>query len=80
VQVLPLFDDMAYGCVTHPSNEDAAVAQHMQKSVQTWEGLLTATSGALVPENGFWYLINFEWWAGKWYYKSSSQQPAILQV
>jgi len=36
-------------CVTHPSDNVLEVAKHMQGSVFTWEGLLHATGGALVP-------------------------------
>ncbi len=46
-------------CVTHPSNNILQVASHMQGSVTSWEGLLRATGGALVPDKCFWYLIDF---------------------
>jgi len=44
------------------------VASHMQGSVSTWEGLLCATGGALVPDKCFWYLIDFKLQNGKWNY------------
>ncbi len=53
-------------CVTHPSNNIFQVASHMQGSVSTWEGLLRATGGALVPDKCFCYLIDFEPHHGKW--------------
>jgi hypothetical protein len=31
----------------------------LQQSVDTWEGSLKATCGAIVPEKTFWYLIDF---------------------
>jgi len=34
----------------------------------TWEALLSATGGALVPEKCFWYLISFEFHGSKWRY------------
>ncbi len=67
-------------CVTHPSNCIKQVAQHMQGSVSTWEGLLRATGGALVPDKCFWYLIDFKSRHGKWHYCSVASTPAFLYV
>jgi hypothetical protein len=36
----------------------------MQQSITSWEGSLSATSGALVPKKTFWYLVYFVWHAG----------------
>jgi len=55
-------------CVMHPSNDIVQVAKHMQGLVFTWEGLLWATGGALVPDKCFWYLINFDHKNRKWHY------------
>jgi len=55
-------------CVMHPSNDIVQVTKHMQGLVSTWEGLLCATGGALVPDKCFWYLINFKHKNGKWNY------------
>jgi hypothetical protein len=41
-------------------------------------GGLKATCGALVPEKTCWYLIDFKWTAGKWFYKSSADCPGSL--
>jgi len=67
-------------CVTHPSNSIKQVASHMQGSITTWEGLLHATGGALVPDKCFWYLIDFESCHGKWTYCSVEDSPASLFV
>ncbi len=67
-------------CVAHSSNDATKVTVQMQGLVKLWEGLLTATSGALASERCFWYLINFGWRARKWYYKSCSQHPATLHI
>jgi len=72
-------DDMDL-CVTHPSNKGSEVAKHMQGSVSTWEGLLCATKGALVPEKCFWYLIDFEHRNGKWDYLPMTRLPGTLFV
>ncbi len=46
------------------TNEEIVAA--LQESVDTWEGGLNATSGAIVPEKTFWFLIDFAWSAGQW--------------
>jgi hypothetical protein len=38
----------------------------LQIAVDTWEGGLKATCGAIVPEKTFWYLTDFQWAAGMW--------------
>jgi hypothetical protein len=53
------------------SKEVVAALQH---SVDTWEGGLQATGGEIVPET-FWYLVDFEWVAGKWYYRAIKDTP-----
>jgi len=50
----------------------AVVAKWMQELVTTWEVLLSATGGALVPEKCFWYMIGFEFQGFKWKYLSPS--------
>jgi hypothetical protein len=37
----------------------------LQRAVDTWEGGLKSTCGAIVPEKTFWYLIDFKWSSGK---------------
>jgi hypothetical protein len=32
----------------------------------------------LVPEKTYWYLIDFKWTAGKWYFKSTADCPGSL--
>jgi hypothetical protein len=50
----------------------------LQKSVDTWERGLNATSGAIVAEKTFWFLIDFAWKAGQWRYKSIEESPGKL--
>jgi len=62
--------------VTDSADSVFAVVQKMQDSVATWEALLSATGGALVPEKCFWYLISFEFQGSKWHYdKQRAPQP-----
>jgi hypothetical protein len=41
----------------------------LQIAVDTWEGGLKATGGAIVPDKAFVFVINFKWVGGKWKYK-----------
>jgi len=56
------------------------VASHMQGLVSTWEGLLRAMGGVLVPDKCFWYLIDFDLWHGKWLYCTIDCLPGTLFV
>jgi hypothetical protein len=51
------------------------VAAALQHSVETWEGGLRATGGAMVLEKTFWYLVDFEWIARKCQYKAVKDTP-----
>jgi hypothetical protein len=53
------------------------VASEMQRALNTWEGALRATGGAIVPSKSFWYLIGFQWAEGTWQYKDEHAAPAI---
>jgi hypothetical protein len=44
------------------------MATGIQSAMDTWEGGLRATGGALEPEKSFWYLIRFLWKNGQWAY------------
>jgi len=72
-------DDMDL-CITHPSNNIMQVASHMQGLVSTWEGLLHATGGALVPNKCFWYLIDFDLQHGKCLYHTIDHLLGTLFV
>jgi hypothetical protein len=52
----------------------------LQEAMDTWEGTLKATCGAIVPEKTFWYLVDFIWEAGQWRYCSIKECPADLYV
>jgi hypothetical protein len=56
------------------------VAQDMQKGLDLWEGLLKATGGALVPEESYWYLIDFKWHNGTWRYATTEETQFDLTM
>jgi hypothetical protein len=56
------------------------VVSEMQRALNTWEGAIRATGGAIVPTKSFWYLIGFKWHEGQWAYKDKNEAPAVLSV
>jgi hypothetical protein len=50
----------------------------LQRAVDTWEGGLKVTGGALGPEKSYWYLVSFTWSGGRWSYSPVSNTPATL--
>ena len=55
-----------------PSSE---IATEMQQVLDTWDGLIRVTGGALEKDKSYWYLIDYERRKGKWCYKSIGSTP-----
>jgi hypothetical protein len=51
------------------------VQLNLQEAVDSWEGALSATADAIVPEKMYWYVIDFQWQAGSWKYKTIQESP-----
>ena len=67
--------------MTKDTNESKiSVTKTMQQALNTWEGCICATGGAIVPSKSFWYLIGFKWKEGVWTYKNDLEAPATLTV
>jgi hypothetical protein len=73
-------DDTAIIQSGQPGEPFQVMATHMQAAMDTWEGGLRATGGALEPENSFWYLIRFCWNKGQWAYVSKEDTPASISA
>jgi ribonuclease HI len=56
------------------------VISDMQKSLNTWEGGLHATGGAIVPGKSFWTLAAFHWSGGNWRYLKNNEAPGTITV
>jgi hypothetical protein len=64
----------------HEQQEATAVLQQMQMLLQAWEGGIGSSGGQLEPTKTFWYLIDFEWEAGKWRYKKTKSDSTHLHM
>jgi hypothetical protein len=63
-----------------PGEPFQVLSMRIQAAMDTWEGGLRATGGALEPEKSFWYLIRFFWKNGQWAYVSNEYTPASISV
>jgi hypothetical protein len=53
----------------------------LQQALDTWEGSIRATGGALDPGKSFWYMIDFIWdGKGNWRYAKGAELPYGLQM
>jgi hypothetical protein len=59
----------------NPNSTVEDLLHQAQLELSTWEGLISASGGALAPEKSYWYLIDVGE-AGK--YKSVSERPGAL--
>lgn len=50
------------------TGEDLLIQQ--QQVVDTWEGSLNATGGALRPDKLYWYMLDYKHSGNQWKYKS----------
>ena len=69
--------------LVHSSDDDLGLeglVTEMQAVVDTWEGGLRASGGALVPSKSYWYLIHFTFHNNQWRYSSIEDTPAALTI
>ena len=66
-----------------PKTNNLEVLQTAQKALDTWEGTLGATGGAIGADDGnkaFWYFLDFKFWNGKWRYLEKDKLLGDLWV
>jgi hypothetical protein len=63
-----------------PGEPFQVLATRMQSAMDTWEGGLQATGGALEPEKSCWYLIRFCWKNGQCTYVSNDNTPVSISI
>jgi hypothetical protein len=69
--------------LVHAPKEDLGVCNlvhEMQDVIDTWEGGLRASGGALVPSKSYWYLLNFSFRNNQWHYDSIDDTPGSLTI
>ena len=54
--------------------------QQQQRVVDTWEGTLRTTGGALRPDKSYWYMIDYQHTGIRWLYRSINQIPGGITV
>ena len=52
----------------------------MQQAVDTWEGGLRASGGALVPTKSYWFLIHFVFERNRWRYARLDETPGNITI
>ena len=71
--------------VTIPNQQETArpyqqIITEMQATLNTWEGGIRASGGAIVPDKSHWYLIDFKWQNGCWSYATEAETPGDVSV
>ena len=67
----------------NPREDPEATLRKAQEAMNTWEGILRATGGAIGVNDdtkAFWYFLDFKFIKGKWKYKNKEELPGKLQV
>jgi hypothetical protein len=65
---------------TATAHSSQSAVTGLQLALDTWEGGLKASGGAIVPEKTFWYLVSFKWVGRNWMYQSIDDAPGSLYV
>jgi hypothetical protein len=64
----------------HPSTPAETLIPQMQQVVDTWEGLLRATGGALRDDKSYWHLLDYKFQQGGWKYKTKTELPGDIDI
>ncbi len=65
---------------TEMTADTESLIQAMQKVVDTWEGGIRASGGALVPSKSYWFLIHFIFENNKWRYANIDETPGNITI
>jgi hypothetical protein len=65
---------------TNMPEDTRALVKEMQKVVDTWEGGIRASGGALVPSKSYWFLIHFIFEKNQWRYASIDETPGNITI
>jgi hypothetical protein len=56
------------------------LVREMQQAVDTWEGGLRASGGALVPSKSYWFLMHFIFENNGWQYAKIDETPGTITI
>jgi hypothetical protein len=68
----------SYNLDTNISDDTANLVAKMQQAVDTWEGGLRASGGALVPTKTYWFLTHFVFEQNRWQYARLNETPGNI--
>ena len=71
--------DVVHSSILNDSDTSNLVAE-MQEVVDTWEGGLRASGGALVPTKSYWFLISFVFESNRWRYARLEECPGSISI
>jgi hypothetical protein len=58
----------------------ADLIPQMHAVVDTWEGLVRATGGALRDDKSYWYLLDYKFQQGRWKYRSKQELKGDIDI
>ena len=66
----------------NPNTTYVQLISEMQEALNTWEGGLRATGGALSINKSYWYLLSMKWnhRTQRWIYQRSEHTPGTLSI
>jgi hypothetical protein len=65
---------------TNTTSTEKELVTEMQQVVDTWEGGLRASGGALVPDKSYWFLIHFIFDSNGWRYATIDESPGEITI
>jgi hypothetical protein len=72
--------DVVHSSIDGPSKDTSELVAEMQEDIDTWEGGLQASGGALVASKSFWFLIHFVFERNRWRYARIHETPGELTI
>ena len=72
--------DVVHSTMDGTDDDTSELVQEMQEVVDTWEGGLRASGGALASTKSYWFLIHFVFENNRWRYARIDEIPGNLTI
>jgi hypothetical protein len=72
--------DVVHSSMDDSSSDTDELVHEMQQVVDTWEGGLRASGGALVPSKSYWFFIHFIFERNRWRYARKEECPGNITI